>query len=710
VSIASQRRPGSALAAALDPSSIAIIGASDNPNKVGGRPVAYLARFGYRGRVYPINASRTTVQGLPAWPDIAALPEVPDLGVIAVPADAAPAAVRACAARGVKVVIVMASGFGEVADPAAAAAQARMVADARHAGMRLIGPNTQGLANFGTGAVASFSTMFQERAPADGPVAIVSQSGVMSVVPYELLRARGIGIRHTHATGNDADVTLPELAEAVLHDPDVRLLLLYIESMRDAATLVHAAALARDRDVPIVAIKSGRTARGADAARSHTGALASDDRMVDAFFREHGIWRANDVHELIRTTELYLKKWRPRGRQLVIVSNSGASGVMAADTAADAGLPLATLPNATRAALARVLPDFASVTNPIDITAALLTNSRLFGDLLPILAREPAADLLLISLPVAGQGYDVDAFTRDAAQFARDTSKPVVIAAPQEAIAARFAAAGLPTFANQTDAVAALAQLAAHAERLRRPFRPRVSRVSGRLPAGTSRFLDEADSLAVLREAGLSVVPCARCATADDARLAFRQFRPAVVVKACSAEVPHKSDHGLVVLDLADEEAVVAAFDMVTSRLADFGIANGTAIVAPMIRGRRELALGGRVDPTFGPVVMISDGGRYVEALPDLTLLLAPFDLDAARDAWRSLRIAPLFDGVRGEPPLDLDALCETTVHLGDFVAAVASQLASIDLNPVLAGAAGDGVVILDALIERLSSEGARQP
>jgi acyl-CoA synthetase (NDP forming) len=701
VTIAGAPRHAGGLQVALDPESIAIIGASDNPNKVGGRPLLYLSRFGYRGRVYPINPKRDTVQGLPAWRDLAALPEAPDLAVIAVPADDSPEAVRACAARGVKAVIVMASGFGETADPAAAAAQAHMVADARSGGMRLIGPNTQGLANFGTGAVASFSTMFLETAPATGPVGIVSQSGVMSVVPYGLLRARGIGIRHAHATGNDADVTLAELALAVVQDPEVHLLLLYIESIRDAGMLARAAAIARDRGVPIVAVKSGRTPRGADAARSHTGALASDDKVVDAYLHDHGIWRARDVHELVRTTELYLKGWRPRGRQLVIVSNSGASGVMAADTAVDVGLPVATLSPETRAALAGVLPDFASVTNPIDITAALLTNSRLFSDLLPILAREAAADLFLLSMPVAGQGYDVDAFARDAARFAADTGKPVAIAAPQDRVAARFAAAGLPTFANQTDALAALAQLAGHTALLRRRPDRRERAVLVRLPAGAARFLNESESLLVLEACGLPVVPHTLCHSTEEARQAFRQYQRPVVVKACSAELPHKSDHGLVVLDLSEEDAVAHAFDTVMAGLAALNIARRAVLVAPMVHARRELALGARVDPTFGPVVMVSDGGRFVEALPDMALLLAPFDAEAAREAWRSLRIAPLFDGLRGEPALDLDAVCRAAVLLGDMVAAAAPHVSSVDLNPVLVGAAGDGAVIVDALIER---------
>ena len=344
-----------------------------------------------------------------------------------------------------------------------------MVVRARRAGMRLIGPNSQGLANFASGTVASFSTMFLEVEPADGPVGIVSQSGMMSVMPYGLLRRRGIGVRHAHASGNDADVGLAELARAVVVDPGVRLLLLYIESIRDPAMLAVVAEIARDRDVPIVAVKSGRTARGQAAARSHTGALANEDRVVDAFFREHGIWRARDVHEMVAAAELYLSGWRPRGRRLAVVSNSGASCVMAADAVQDVPLELATLADTTVAKLRGALPSFATVTNPIDITAALLTNSALFGEVLQVIAGDDGADLLLVALPVAGSGYDVPAFARAAAKFVATTGKPLVVASPQSSVATQFGDPGIPTFENQTEAVRVLAQVAEHTRMMRRP-------------------------------------------------------------------------------------------------------------------------------------------------------------------------------------------------------------------------------------------------
>ncbi|WP_407521456.1 CoA-binding protein, partial [Methylobacterium oryzisoli] len=228
------------LKAALDPRSIAVIGASENPNKIGGRPLLYLSRFGFRGAVHPINPNRSEVQGLKAVPRLSDLDAAPDLAIIAVPGEAAVAALDECAALGVKVAVMMASGFGETAG--GKAREAEMAARARARGLRIVGPNSQGLANFGTGAVASFSTMFIEAPPADGPVGIVSQSGAMSVVPYGLLRGRGIGVRHAHATGNDADVTVCELAASVAEDPGLRLLLLYLESIPDPHHLAQAAA------------------------------------------------------------------------------------------------------------------------------------------------------------------------------------------------------------------------------------------------------------------------------------------------------------------------------------------------------------------------------------------------------------------------------------------------------------------------------------
>jgi acetate---CoA ligase (ADP-forming) len=688
---------------ALDPRSIALIGASENPNKVGGRPLLYLQRFGFRGRIYPINPNRAEVQGVKAYPDLASLPEAPDLAIVMVAGDGAVTAVEACARRGVRLTICMASGFGETG-PEGKAAERAMAATARAHGMRLVGPNSQGLVNFGTGAVASFSTMFLEAEPADGPVAVISQSGATSAVVYGLLRARGIGVRHCHATGNDADVSVAELARAVIEDDGVRLLLLYLEAIPDAAMLAAVAARARQRGVPIVALKTGRTAQGQRAARSHTGALANDDRTVDAFLAQHGIWRARHMPGLVSAAEMYLRGWRPEGRRLVAISNSGASCVMAADLAAELDMPLAVLADATRRELAAVLPGFATTINPIDITAALLSNSRLFGAILPIVARDPAADLFLIAIPVAGQGYDVEAFARDTAAFAAATGKAVAVAAPQASVAERFRAAGIPTFAGETEALLALDQLARHWALLRRPAPPALPHLAVTLPPGRGRFLNEAESLALLAAHGLPVVPHRLCRSENEARIALRDLGSPVAVKACSIDVPHKSELGLVALGLVSEAAVVQAFAAQSAKLEEIGAEPDGIIIAAMAEGQREMALGAKLDPVFGPVAMVGDGGKYLEALPDIQLLLPPFSADEAREAILRLRIAPILKGVRGEQAADIEALAQAMLRLGAIIAGAKARIASIDVNPVLVGAAGQGLAIVDALVERAAA------
>ena len=689
------------LQSALNPESIAIIGASENTNKIGGRPILYTQRQGYKGRLYPINPSRSEIQGLKSYASLGDLPEVPELALVIVGGDSAVAAVAECAAMGVKSAIVIASGFGEIGD-AGRAVQDAMVQCARASGMRLFGPNSQGLANFGTGVVASFSTMFIEVPPMDGPIGIVSQSGGISAVLYGLLRGRGLGVRHVHATGNEADASVADLAWAVAHDPDVKLLLLYLENIANPELLARTAEYARSRDLPIVAIKAGRSVSGQRAATSHTGSLANEDHVVDAFLRHHGICRVRDPHTMALSAEGYLKGWRPEGRRLVVISNSGASCVMAADTADELGLPIAGLADTTRRDLAARLPGFATTTNPIDITAALLSNSNLFSDILPVIAKDPAADLFFINIPVAGTGYDVDAFARDTAQFAITTGKPVAVAAWQEAVAGAFKAHGIATFANEAEGLGALAQIATHTALMRKPRSVWPVETPAAIPAGSHQFLNEAQSLAWLADGGLPVVAHRLCRSADEVLAAFVALGAPVVVKACSADVPHKSEHGLVALNVQTADEAASLFEAQSVTLGKMGAARDGVLVAAMYKGQHEFMVGARIDPVFGPVVVVGGGGKYVEALKDVALLIPPFAAADVKLALRGLHMAPLLDGVRGEPALDVDALAAVVVRVGQLICAANGSVASLDINPVLVGAVGEGAVVVDALVERV--------
>ena len=683
------------LRAALEPRSIAIVGASDNPHKVGGRPILYMKRYGFRGAIYPINPGRKEVQGLKAFASIGDVPTAPDLAVIAVAGEEAVRAVAECAAKGVQVAVVMTSGFGELGE-AGKAAQARMAAAAKAAGMRLVGPNCQGLANFATGAVANFSTVFHEMEARDGPVAIVSQSGACSQAIYILARQRGLDVRHVHATGNEADVTVADLAAEIVQEEGVRLVLLYMEAIQRPAILAQAAEHARARDLPIVAVKAGRTASGVKAASSHTGALASEDRVIDAFFTKHAIWRAADPQELVAAGQLYLAGGRPKGRRFVAVSNSGASCVMAADAAEEVGLELPQFAAGTQAKLKQALPAFATPSNPLDVTGALLSDSGLIGASLGVLGEEDACDLLMLAIPIAGAGYDVPRFARDAAAFQERRGKAVALAAPQAEVRAEFEKLGVPAFARERDAMLALRQLAAHSAQLRkRPFAA-GARSAPALPGGRAGFLDEFESLALLAAAGVAVVEHRLCRSEEEARAAYAALGPKVVVKACSASVPHKTEQGLVRVGLQSEEAAARAFRDFKPRLP---AADGV-LVARHAAGRRELALGARLDALFGPVVMVGDGGIHLEALKDFRLLLPPFTPEDVLEALAGLRIAPLLGAQRGQPALDVGAFALMAVDLGEAMRGWRGRVASVDVNPVMLFEQGHGALALDALVE----------
>ncbi|MGH6912720.1 MAG: acetate--CoA ligase family protein, partial [Geminicoccales bacterium] len=562
-------------------------------------------------------------------------------------------------------------------------------------GMRLLGPNCQGIANFATGTVANFSTIFHELEARDGPVAIVSQSGANSQAIYALLHEKGLGVRHVHATGNEADVSVAELAEAVVADEGVRLLLLYMEAIKHPERLAAAAAAARKRGLPIVALKAGRSASGQRAASSHTGALASEDRVVDAFFELHGVWRAADPQALVAAAELYLTGRRPRGKRLVVLSNSGASCVMAADYAEEKGTPLAAVSDTTREKLGKALPAFAALGNPIDVTGALLGNPQLLASVLPIVGEDRQSDLLLLALPVAGTGYDVPRFARDLAGFSRVFDQAAAVAAPQKSVRDEFAKLGVPTFSSERVAMDALAQLADHTALLDRQA---VAMARGRaipLPGGRHRFLHEAESLAVLAQAGLAVVEHRLCRTEEEAVAAAGG---AIVMKACSRDIPHKTEHALIATEVRDP---AEEFRRQRDKVAALGASFEGVIVARKAQKGRELALGARIDPQFGPVVLVGDGGVNLEALQDFRLLLPPFDADQVLGKLKELRIAPLLAGWRGAPPADLPAFARMAVLLGEAMLAWGASVAAVDVNPVFVFETGRGALAVDALIER---------
>jgi acyl-CoA synthetase (NDP forming) len=376
---------------------------------------------------------------------------------------------------------------------------------------------------------------------------------------------------------------------------------------------------------------------------------------------------------------------------------------MTADAATAVGMPMAKLADETDKKLKGILPSFATTTNPIDLTAALLSNSRLFGDILPVIAEDPAADAFLIGVPVAGPGYDVEAFARDAAAFGKQTGKPLVIAATQRSVADQFAAEGSSVFPTETEAVTALHQFLAHSELMARTRARKATLASAAqsiVPASSATtMLNEADSLVLLAARGVPVVPHRLCRSRAEAIAAFEAIGGPIVVKGCSADIAHKSELGLVKLGVRTREEAGEIWAQMEEIIRKHGARFDGVIVAAMAGGRREIMIGAHRDPVFGPVVAVGDGGKYVEIFRDTTLLLPPFSKEDAREALGKLRIAPLFAGVRGEPPMDVDALCDAVAKIGELMLDPKARVMSLDLNPVLLDSAGKGCVVVDAVV-----------
>lgn len=453
------------LSSLLHPRAVAVVGASDNPDKVGGRPLRHLISHGFAGKLYPVTQRGDPVQGLTSYTSLAALPEAPDVAILSVPADRARAEIETCVRLGIPNVLLFSSAFAEVGD-AGRKAQEELAALCRDAGIRLLGPNTLGVANFANGAVLSFASVYLDYPHQDGPVAIVSQSGAFGVAAYALLRSNGIGVRYVCTTGNQADVDVTDCIAELSGDASLRVMLIYLEEVKNVAALRAALEQARRRGIAILAVVGGVTAEGARSAGLHTGSTGfgglSGAELV-AVFRDTGCRIADSLPDQCDSVPLYLGPDVADAEGLVLISNSGASCVIAADVATALGLPLAHLSPLTRQTLGETLPDFSLNRNPLDLTAMLLTDPGLLGRVLGIALADPAASMAALGLvAIGGPSYDLPRFVRESAEVVKRSGKPCVIHSPDPRVRLAFAQAGFPVYASERAALEALRDWRSH--------------------------------------------------------------------------------------------------------------------------------------------------------------------------------------------------------------------------------------------------------
>ncbi len=676
------------------PRSIAVLGASSSPTKVGGRPVAALIRNRYEGAVYPVNPRSETIQGLPAFASVKDIPGAVDLAICTVPPGAVMSVLGECAEKGVGSLVVFTSGFAEVGE---SGAQEAMAGLAREAGIRLMGPNCMGMVNFGSRAVGSFHPAFADDI-VPGAIGLVSQSGAFGGLAYMLARSRGHSLSYMFTTGNEADVDIGDCTAFLADDPDTKAILLYMEGCRNGPKFLAALERARESETPVIAVKLGRTEAGAAAAASHTAALAGEDAVYDSLFRQFGVYRADSIEEFFDIARSCVVGTLPANERVAMVTVSGGVGVLMADDANGRGLEVAPMPEAAQRRMLELVP-FAAARNPIDVTGQVLNDPTLLDQAIELAATNGDYGSVVSFQGSIGRNPALMEATRGA-WIERKAANPethfAVSGFCTEDYTRDLEAAGIPVYEEATHATRAIAALAGFARSFReRRARPAVPAPAA-LPAGP---LNELDALNIVAAAGVPTVPARLARTAREAAAAAADLGFPVVLKVLSADIVHKSDIGGVRLGVSDRATAETAFDeiLTSARTAQPDAEIDGCLVAPMITGGVETILGVQRDPVFGPIVMFGLGGIFVEALKDVTFRAAPFDEAEARAMIEEIAAFPVLTGLRGQPPADLDALAAALARLSLFAAANADAIESLDLNPFLVRP--DGALALDAVL-----------
>ncbi len=692
----------------FNPRGIAIVGASAERGRPGAQTIAALQRHGYHGGVYPVNPRHREIAGYRCYGSVAELGGVCDVAVIALPAAQVPGVIDACGTAGITFAVVLGGGFRETGADGQKVEEA-MLAAARTGGVRIIGPNCLGLVNVHTRVYAAWGSLTRPPLLPAGPVSAVLQSASLGTTLLVRCAAAGVGFRHVVTSGNEADITAPELIDAYVGDAETRVILAYLEGVSDGRALMRAARRALAARKPLIVLKAGNTEQGRRAAASHTANLTGDYDVYRAAFRQCGAIEVHDLDEAADVALCALNGRLPRGRSVAVMGGSGGAAAMFADRADELRLTLPPLGDETLEVLRDCLPPLSSLGNPIDYTAGYprpgpgLDFARAFEAVLA----DPRIHQLAVMFAAAGRDQ-LRAGGELVAKAASASDKPIVVFSgiPQEIAPEGLGLmrdAGIPVLPSPKRVAAAMASLADYAQALAR--REHGVEPHGRrapppaLPAGAVS-LDEHASKLVVAAAGVAVTRDHLIPVHAIERLPTDVAFP-VAVKIVSPDIAHKTDIGAVRLDVRDRAALEEALPKIIDnarRAAPRARLSGV-LVSEMITDGLETIVGVVNDAVFGPVVTVGIGGVLAETIRDASHRVAPFGLEEARAMIDELRTRAIFDGLRGGPPRDRDALAAVLARISELAWDLRGRLVELDLNPLFVRARGQGVVAADALI-----------
>lgn len=689
----------------FDPRAIAIVGASGDLTRISGQPIQALRNAGYKGRVFLVNPKYKELHGVACHASAKAIGEPVDLACIAVPAPGVPAAIRDCGAAGIPFAIILTAGFREGGE-AGRALEAELARACKEAGVRAIGPNCQGALSTPSRMWCVFGGIAGETEMKQGSVSCAFQSGGFGYAVVNLAEAQGVGFRHVASTGNETDITMPELLTAFLDDPGTSLAFAYIEGTPDARALLDVGHKSLALGKPVLIWKGAQTEAGTKAAASHTANMTGNYDLYRAAFRQSGLIEVQDVEEISDFAKVAAPGRWPKGRSVGVLSVSGGSGIVYADRAVKEGLTLPPFSEATVAALRTVIPSFGSADNPADTTAGAINDISLLTKTLTFVLADPGIDQLWILLAsLSGEGANKAAQAIAAASASTD--KPVSVVWSGRKVRAEaawkvFTDAGIPFVPTPARGAKAAAMLARFAEDRRRlPGRkaPTVAMPAGlTLPAGAVT-LSEVESKGVLKAFGVPMTKEVLVPAGADVAAAAKGLTGPFAVKIVSRDIAHKTEAGGVKLGIAAADLGKAAAEVIANGQRYKPGAHIDGVLVSQMASGLEALIGVVNDEGFGPTVALGLGGVLTEVLKDVTFRIAPFDIETARDMIGELRAAKLFDGYRGKPAADTEALAATLVEVSRMAAALGSRLKEMDINPVFVGAKGQGVTAADALV-----------
>ncbi|MGA0032970.1 MAG: acetate--CoA ligase family protein [Burkholderiales bacterium] len=689
----------------LSPRGVAVVGASTDMSRIGGQPIKLLTEYGFLGKIYPVNPKYAEIKGLPCYPDLGAVPKPCDVALIAVSAALVPGAIEQCGRAGIPFALILSAGFSEAGDTGRALND-KLLAAIRSSGVRVVGPNCLGLTNLTENYRLGFGGTLQLKTLKSGPIAMVTQSGGFGFGVVAMACYHGLGFNHVISTGNEADLTALDWMEYLIERPDVEILTAYLEGTTEGKRLRRLGARALELGKPVLIWKVGNTDIGSKAATSHTARLTAGYELFRSAFREGGFIEVHDIDDLIDICKAFRAKKLPRSNRVGVMTLSGGAGVLLADRCVSHGLTLPKLADETRERLRGIVVAYASIENPIDTTAnGYNDNFASYTNTMREVLADPNIDAIVARAP---RGGVVQTWAEGLVGMLKNTDKPLILnwpTSPDDNGAAMhwLEEHGVPCILAPGRAVDALAALHEFA-RKRRDFATARARGGKRLIAPQKLELPAAGTLgehaskALLKAYGIPVTGETLLAPEVVEKLTASPLPFPLAVKIESADIPHKTEAGVIRLGITSLEALKQAAREVLAAAKQYKAdARIAGILVQQMATGEEVILGAVNDPHFGPVIAVGLGGVFTEIMHDVTHRYAPFDAETALAMIHEIKGVKLLQGYRGKPPCNINALADAVSRLSFLVADHADRIAEIDVNPLFVSA--EGVVAADALV-----------